>query len=317
MKNFALTGAAGFIAPRHLKAIRDTGNKLVAAVDPHDSVGILDSYFPDTEFFTSYERFERFVFRQRHESQEKHIHYVSVCSPNYLHDAHIRSALLAGANAICEKPLVINPWNLDELILLEKETGKRVYTILQLRLHDSLIALKEKLNQQKASGHRPNVVLSYITRRGKWYGYSWKGDVKKSGGVAMNIGIHFFDLLMWLFGSVQETAVYLAEPDRMAGMIELEHACVQWYLSINGNDLPAGYLQNSKYAFRSITIDGEEVEFSEGFTDLHTRVYQDILEGRGFGIENARPSIELVHRVRTSEVTPAPPSAHPLLVRKP
>lgn len=315
MKNFALTGAAGFIAPRHLKAIRDTGNRLVAAVDPHDSVGILDSYFPDCEFFTSYERFERYLVRHRNEPEENQIHYVSVCSPNYIHDAHIRSALWVEANAICEKPLVINPWNLDELALMEEETGRRIYTVLQLRLHPSLVALKAKLEAQRSVGYRPDVVLSYITRRGNWYSYSWKGNAEKSGGVAMNIGIHFFDLLMWLFGPVQETAVYLADSDRMAGMIELEHACVHWYLSINKNDLPEGYLQNGKYAFRSITIDGEEVEFSEGFTDLHTRVYEDILQGGGFGIEDARPSIELVHRVRTSEVVSPPPSAHPLLKR--
>jgi UDP-N-acetyl-2-amino-2-deoxyglucuronate dehydrogenase len=316
MKNFALTGVAGFIAPRHLKAIRDTGNQLLAAVDPHDSVGILDSYFPDCEFFVSYERFERFLVRQRHEFQDKQVHYVSICSPNYLHDAHIRSALWAGANAICEKPLVINPWNLDELALMEQESGRRVFTILQLRLHESLVMLKEKLLQQRALGHRPNVVLSYITRRGNWYGYSWKGDVEKSGGVAMNIGIHFFDLLMWLFGSVEKMAVYLADSDRMSGMMELEHACVDWYLSINGEDLPEGYLQNGKYAFRSITVDGQEVEFSEGFTDLHTRVYENILQGKGFGIEDARPSIEFVHRIRNSEVSKAPSSAHPFLLRK-
>lgn|SRR5574341_117922 len=316
MKNFALIGAAGYIAPRHLKAIRDTGNRLVAAVDPHDSVGILDSFFPDADFFTSNERFDRHLAKRCHGPEEEHVHYVSICSPNALHDAHIRSAFWVGADAICEKPLVIMPWNLDELARLEQSLGRRVYTVLQLRLHPALMALRQQIGNQATPGRPASVQLTYITRRGHWYFYSWKGDPEQSGSLAMNIGIHFFDLLIWLFGSVQTSYVYLAQADRMAGMLELERACVNWFLSINGDDLPQSVREAGTYAFRSITIDGIEVEFTEGFTDLHTRVYENILAGGGFGIEEARPSIELVHRIRNSEIVAAPPSAHPFLNRQ-
>jgi UDP-N-acetyl-2-amino-2-deoxyglucuronate dehydrogenase len=303
MKNFAMTGLAGFVAPRHLRAIRDTGNRLTAALDPHDSVGILDQYFPDTLFFTQPERFERFLEKSRHQPGNERIHYLSICSPNYLHDAHIRMALRAGANAICEKPLVINPWNMDMLQELEAETGNRVYTVLQLRLHPTLIALKERL----ASEHhrkRAEVSLTYVTRRGKWYGTSWKASSEKSGGLAMNIGVHFFDLLIWLFGSVEKSTVELNSDARMCGELELEQAHVRWLLSIDVNDLPESYRQSERFALRSITIDGQEVEFSDGFTDLHTRVYETVLNGQGFGIEEARPSIELVYAIRTNQSWP-------------
>lgn len=312
MKNFAMTGVAGFIAPRHLKAIRDTGNTLVAAVDPHDSVGLLDSYFPEARFFTEPERFERFLEKRRFQGDDQRIHYVSICSPNYLHDAHIRMALREKAHAICEKPLVINPWNLDPLAELEAETGCNIYTVLQLRLHPPLVALQQQLAGRR---DKAKVVLTYVTRRGRWYDISWKGLEEKSGGVAMNIGIHFFDLLMWLFGPVEKSVVHLRDKRRMAGALELERASVLWFLSVDWDDIPAAYRQNGKYAFRSITVDGEEVEFSEGFGDLHTRVYENVLAGHGFGIADARPSIELVYTVRTSDVTPNTRDAHPFLVK--
>lgn len=316
MYNFAMTGVAGFVAPRHLKAIRDTGNRLVAALDPFDSVGVLDQYFPDARFFTATERFERHIEKLRFQSDEERVHYLSICSPNYVHDAHIRLALKSQAHAICEKPLVISPWNLDPLAELEAETGYRVYTTLQLRLHPSLVALKRQLDGQ-ANRRRADVTLTYITRRGNWYHISWKGREEQSGGLAMNIGVHFFDLLLWLFGPAEKSELHLAGPQRMAGVLELEWACVRWFLSIAAEDLPADYRANGRYALRSIAIDGEELEFSEGFADLHTRVYEEILAGRGFGIEVARPSIELVHRIRTGEVVPAPHDAHPLLRRQP
>ncbi len=313
MTNFALVGAAGFVAPRHLKAIRDTGNTLVAALDPHDSVGLLDNYFPEARFFTSFERFERHLEKLRVQAQEP-VEYVSICSPNYLHDTHCRLALHVNAHAICEKPLVINTWNLQSLQELEARTGKRVYTVLQLRLHPTLMELQQKLAQESPD-HKLDVVLTYITRRGQWYHTSWKGDEEKSGGLAMNIGIHFFDLLIWLFGKPEHSEVHLSQADRISGALELERARVRWYLSVNVDDLPASTKAQNKFAFRSITIDGQEAEFSEGFTDLHTRVYEGVLAGRGYGIEDARHSIELVYTIRHAEAAPNPTRLHPLLAR--
>lgn len=307
MKNFAITGVAGYIAPRHLKAIKDTGNRLIAAFDPHDSVGILDQFSPDTAFFTEFERFDRHLEKLRKGAEEERIDYLTICSPNNLHDAHIRLALRIGADAICEKPLVLNPWNLDALQKLEEEYGRRVYTILQLRVHPSLIALKEKLVTRHSSlvtGSRTKyeVSLTYITSRGLWYDFSWKGDPKKSGGVATNIGVHFFDLLTWYFGKPVLSEVHLSLPNKMSGFIELENANVTWYLSIDRNDLPPEIVEKKKTTYRSITIDGEELEFTEGFTDLHTKVYENTLRGEGFGISDVRPSIELVHSIRNAKV---------------
>lgn len=314
MQPFALIGVAGFVAPRHLKAIHDTGNGLAAAVDPHDAAGVLDRYFPDARFFTEIERFDRFLDKRRRGPEEDRIGWVGICSPNYLHDAHIRLALRAGAHALCEKPMVINPWNLDALETIERETGRHVYTVLQLRLHPSLIALKQELEANPAAA-RADVVLSYVTRRGHWYDISWKGSEEKSGGVAMNIGIHFFDLLSWLFGNVRESVVHLRDARRMAGRIELDRARVRWFLSVDGRDLPEGYLASGKTAFRSITLDGREIEFSEGFTDLHTRIYEQMLAGRGFRISEARPSIELVYRIRHDPLATEDDALHPVLTR--
>lgn len=309
-KNFAVIGVGGYIAPRHLRAIRDTGNQLVAAVDPKDSVGLLDQYSFDVKFFTEIERFDRHLEKLRRGPEAGHIHYVSICSPNYLHDSHCRLALRVGADVICEKPLVINPWNLDALEELEAETNRRINTILQLRVHPSLIQLRESLQKQSAVH---DVELTYITSRGPWYQVSWKGHADKSGGVATNIGIHFFDLLMWLFGSVGGIKVYHSDDQRMSGFIELERARVRWFLSVDRNDLPAQAKSAGKTTYRSITVDGKEIEFSEGFTDLHTRVYEETLAGRGFGIKDARPSIDLTYKIRTAEISPMDALAHPLL----
>lgn len=302
MKNFAVTGVGGFVAPRHLKAIYDTGNRVVAAVDPKDSVGVLDKYSFDIRFFTEFERFDRHLEKLRRGADDQRVHYVSVCAPNYLHDAHCRLALRVGADAICEKPLVINPWNLDALQELEAEYGRRIYTILQLRVHPKLIELRERL-QNDSSDRRYSINLKYITSRGMWYHTSWKGSPDKSGGLATNIGIHFFDLLMWLFGKAGDVRMYESNDNRMRGLIELERADVNWSLSIDRNDLPYPAQPGGKSTFRSLTIDGDEIEFSEGFTDLHTRVYEETLAGRGFTIEDARPSIELVHRIRNTPVS--------------
>ncbi|RMG78802.1 MAG: gfo/Idh/MocA family oxidoreductase [Chloroflexi bacterium] len=312
MTNFALIGAAGYIAPRHLKAIYDTQNTLVAAVDRHDSVGIMDRYFPDAAFFTEIERFERYLEKLRLQGDDARVHYVSICTPNYLHDAHVRLALRTGAHAICEKPLVINPWNLDALEAIEAEQAGNIYTVLQLRLHEPLVQLKAKLDAEPQDT-RHDVVLSYVTRRGKWYDYSWKGDEAKSGGVAMNIGIHFFDLCIWMFGAVERCTVHLREARRVAGVLELERARVRWFLSIEKDDLPDGYLAEGKPAYRSMTIDGEEVEFSSGFTDLHTRVYEDILAGGGYRIPDVRPAIQVVYDIRHAEVETRRDDAHPKL----
>lgn len=300
-KNFALTGIAGYIAPRHLKAIKDTGNNLIAAVDPHDSVGILDQYFPETSFFTEFERFDRHLEKLRRESPNDKLDYLSICSPNHLHDAHIRLGLRLGTDVICEKPLVLNPWNLDILESLQDEFKQKIYTVLQLRVHPALIELKNKIDSDK-SGKKKEVILTYITSRGNWYNFSWKGDVRKSGGVATNIGIHFFDLLMWFFGKPVHSEVYINQEDKMGGFIELPNANVKWFLSIDGNDLPKSAIDANQRTYRSILIDNQEVEFTQGFTDLHTAIYQNVLDGNGFGIEHARPSIELVHSIRNAKV---------------
>jgi UDP-N-acetyl-2-amino-2-deoxyglucuronate dehydrogenase len=312
--NFAMVGVAGFVAPRHLKAIRDTGNRLIAAADPHDSVGILDGTFPEARFFTEIERFDRHLSKLRRRPEAERMHYLSVCSPNYLHDAHIRLALRLHAHAICEKPLVVNPWNLTELAELEAESGRRVYTVMQLRHHPALRALRERMLAAPA-GRRHDVVLTYASRRGAWYGVSWKGSEEKSGGLAMNLGVHFFDLLLWMFGASESVALHLRTPRRMAGVLELERARVRWLLSVDDRDIPAAARAAGRSAWRSLVIDGEEVEFSDGFADLHTRVYEDVLAGGGLGIEDARPSITLVHAIRTAEVSAAAAgAAHPQIV---
>jgi UDP-N-acetyl-2-amino-2-deoxyglucuronate dehydrogenase len=313
--NFAIIGVAGYVAPRHLKAIQDTGNRLVAAADPNDSVGLLDRYSFDVRFFTEIERFDRHLEKLRHGAEEDRVQYVSICSPNYLHDAHCRLALRVHANAICEKPLVINPWNLDALHEIEAEYNGRINTVLQLRLHPALIELHKKLLSETDSVHH-DVILTYVTARGAWYHTSWKGYVDKSGGIATNIGIHLFDLLIWLFGKPGSSQVYQADSERMSGSLELERARVRWYLSIDPQDLPFSATPGGRSTYRSISIDGQEVEFTEGFTDLHTRVYQETLAGRGFGIEDARPSVELVYRIRNSPITKPVDDVHPYLAGK-
>ena len=310
-KNFAITGVGGYVAPRHLKAIRDTGNKLVAATDPKDSVGILDQYSFDVRFFPEFERFDRHLEKLRRGPEVNRVHYVSVCSPNYLHDAHIRQALRSGAYAICEKPLVINPWNLDALEELEKETGGRVFTILQLRVHPNLLRLKQQL-QQEAALRRHRVVLTYISARGPWYAASWKGNEERSGGLAVNIGIHLFDLLLWIFGKVKHIEVHLKEKNKISGFLELDRADVAWFLSVSPEDLPFPIVPGSQSTYRSMSLDEEEVEFNDGFSDLHTRVYEKALEGTGFGIAEARPSIETVHKIRISPVQKQCGMKHPL-----
>jgi UDP-N-acetyl-2-amino-2-deoxyglucuronate dehydrogenase len=308
--NFGLIGAAGYIAPKHMQAIRDTGNTLVAAVDPHDCVGRLDSFFPDARFFTEIERFDRFLEKRRRGTDDERVQFVSICSPNYLHDAHVRLALRVKAHAICEKPLVISPWNLDALEELEDEHGCRVYNVLQLRLVPSLIELKQKLDMQTAH-ERAKVDLCYITRRGRWYDVSWKGSQAKSGGVAMNVGIHFFDLLLWLFGAAERSTLHLMEPRKMAGALQLERADVRWFLSTDADDLPTQVRESGGYAYRSMTCDGHELEFSEGFQDLHTRVYKQILAGEAPGIRDARPAIELVHSINQADTQMRLHDAHP------
>lgn len=314
MKNFAVTGVAGYIAPRHLKAIQDTGNRLVAATDPHDAVGMLDRFAFDVRFFNEIERFDRHLEKLRRGPAEHRVDYVSICAPNHLHDAHIRLALRVGADAICEKPLVINPWNLDALQEIERETGRKVQTILQLRVHPQLVALRERLLAD--TGKRHDVCLTYITARGSWYDVSWKGQEDRSGGIVTNIGIHFFDLLMWLFGGLRSTEVHLRAPHQAAGFLELERADVRWYLSTDAADLPFTPEPGKRTTFRSITVDGQEVEFSEGFTDLHTRVYEQILAGNGFGIDDARPSIEVTSAIRQAELRKNSDRQHPKVVQR-
>ena len=298
MKNFALIGAAGFIAPRHLKAIKDTGNNLVAAMDKFDSVGIIDSYFPHADFFTEFERFDRHIDKLRR--QGKKVDYVSICSPNYLHDSHIRFALRQQADAICEKPLVLNPWNVDALAEIEKETGKRIYTILQLRLHPSILQLRKEVMANKTNKIY-EVDLTYVTSRGQWYHHSWKGDESKSGGIATNIGIHFFDMLLWIFGDLKNVKMEKQEADHASGYLELERARIKWFLSINEDHLPIPIKAQGKRTFRSLKMDNREIEFSDGFTDLHTVSYKEILKGKGFGMADAKPSIQLAHRIRESK----------------
>ena len=298
MKNFALIGAAGYIAPRHMRAIKETGNSLVAALDPYDGIGIMDSNFPEAEFFTEFELFESFIERSQR-SKEK-IDYISIASPNYLHYSHIRAALQNGAHAICEKPLVLNPTEINELLAMESKSGKKVYTVLQLRLHDSIVALKKKVSDELKQD--PNKIyeidLSYITSRGKWYFTSWKGDEAKSGGVASNIGVHFFDMLSWIFGEVKESFVHIKQADTNAGFMRLKNANVRWFLSVNCDYILENIKAKGQRTYRSITIEGEEIEFSEGFTDLHTKSYEDILSGGGFGLKEAKNSIEIVAEIR-------------------
>jgi UDP-N-acetyl-2-amino-2-deoxyglucuronate dehydrogenase len=313
MKNFALIGAAGFVAPRHMKAIRDTGNKLVAAYDPYDGVGVIDSYSPDTKFFVEFERFDRYLEKLKYD-QGLAIDYMSITSPNYLHDAHIRVALRRGAHAICEKPLVLNPWNIEPLERVALDTGKKIYTILQLRLHPVIIALKEKI-AASPSDKVYDIDLTYITSRGNWYYTSWKGDISKSGGIATNIGIHFFDMLTWIFGEVKENTVNIHTHDRASGVLLLEKARVRWFLSINSETLPQEVKEKGKTTFRSITVEGEEIEFSEGFTDLHTRSYEEILEGNGFEIGEARRSIEIVYDIRNQTPVGLKGEFHPFAAK--
>lgn len=314
MKNFALLGAAGFVAPRHLKAIKDTGNELVAALDPFDSVGIIDSYFPNAHFFVEPERFDRYLERKKYQENLK-IDYFSVCTPNHLHDAHIRMALRRGADAICEKPLVLNPWNIDALKNMEQETGQKIWNVLQLRVHPSIIALKEKV----ASAPKDKIFevdLTYLTSRGNWYYSSWKGKEEKSGGIATNIGVHFYDMLSWVFGEVLENTVHVHTHDRASGYLEFEKARVRWFLSINEELLPEEIRKKGQRTYRSITIEGEELEFSTGFTDLHTRVYEGVLSRQGYGLEEARTAIEIVHKVRTQKPLGLKGNYHPFAKQK-
>jgi UDP-N-acetyl-2-amino-2-deoxyglucuronate dehydrogenase len=310
MKNFGLIGAAGYIAPRHVQAIKETGNQLVAATDPSDSVGMLDRFFPRAEFFTEIERFDRHLEKLRRGAKEQRVHFLSICSPSYLHDAHARLALRVRAHAICEKPVVINPWNVDALCELEQETDCRVYAVLQLRALPALQELKRMLDAPRER-KRASVQLTYITPRGPWYHTSWKGQDEKSGGIAVNIGIHFFDALIWIFGAPHTSEVYLATPSRMCGRLELEWASVSWFLSLDAGDLPASDGQEERRAVRSITVDGHEIDLSDGFGELHTRVYRDILDGRGCGLLDAKPAIELAHRIRRTAVTTPRGAVHP------
>ncbi len=299
MKNFALIGASGYIAPRHLKAIKETNNNLLAAYDRFDSVGIMDSYFPNADFFIEFERFDRHLEKLKYE-KNVNLDYISICTPNYLHDSHIRTALRRGADAICEKPLVLNPWNIDALTKQEKETGQKVYNILQLRMHESIINLKKKI-EAAPKDKIFDVDLTYLTSRGNWYYTSWKGDASKSGGIATNIGVHFYDMLSWIFGGVKKNIVHIQQHDRASGYLELEKARVRWFLSINEDVLPDEVKAKGQRTYRSITIEGEELEFSGGFTELHNRVYEGILAGKGYGLEDARQAIEIVHNIRHAE----------------
>jgi len=312
-KNFALIGAGGYVAPKHMKAIKETGNNLVAALDISDSVGILDSYSFDVSFFTEFERFDRYAEKLKRLGDKKQIHYVSICSPNYLHDAHIRFALRIGADAICEKPLVLNPWNLDALSDIENETRRKIYNVLQLRMHPAIIALKEKIEKTKST-KKHNVILTYITSRGKWYLHSWKGDLKKSGGVATNIGVHFYDMLGFLFGNCKDNVVHVRNQFHTGGYLEFERARVRWFLSVNRQDLPND-IPEGQTTYRSIIINGQEIEFSGGFTDLHTASYGHILEGNGFGLDQVRPSIEIVSQIRDLPLMPKSKDAHPITQR--
>jgi UDP-N-acetyl-2-amino-2-deoxyglucuronate dehydrogenase len=312
MKNFALIGAAGYIAPRHMKAIKDTGNQLVAAMDKNDSVGVIDSHFPEATFFTEFERFDRYVDKLKRSGHKDAVDLMAICSPNYLHDAHMRFALRSGADAICEKPLVLNPWNIDGLIDVEKDTGNKVNTILQLRVHPSIIALRDKIRSAKLD-KKCEVDLTYITSRGKWYLHSWKGDEDKSGGIATNIGVHFYDMLHFVFGGLQENVVHYKSEIKSAGYLEYENARVRWFLSIDYNDVPDEVQASGQRTYRSITVNGEEIEFSGGFTDLHTISYNEILAGRGFGLNENRVAISTVADIRNQTPLGMQGEYHPFL----
>jgi UDP-N-acetyl-2-amino-2-deoxyglucuronate dehydrogenase len=312
VKNFALIGAAGYIAPRHMQAIKATGNALVAAYDPNESVGVIDNYFPDADFFTEFERFDRHIDKRRRANNGRGVDYVSICSPNYLHDSHIRFALRSDADAICEKPLVLNPWNIDGLLEIERDTGRKVSTILQLRVHPAIVSLREKV-QAGANDRKHEVDLTYITSRGHWYLQSWKGDVRKSGGIATNIGVHFFDMLHFTFGDLQRNVVHLNGETKAAGYLEYENARVRWFLSVDLADVPRVARESGQRTYRSITVDGEEIEFSGGFADLHTRSYEEILAGRGYGLEENRCAISTVAAIRTAALAPLTGEHHPFL----
>jgi UDP-N-acetyl-2-amino-2-deoxyglucuronate dehydrogenase len=309
-KNFGIIGVAGFIAVRHLHAIKETGNNLLASLDKFDSVGRIDGFFPKSDFFVEFERFDRHFDKLKRNGTK--IDYVSICSPNYLHDSHIRFALRHQAEAICEKPIVLNPWNIEALQEIEDETGRKIYTVLQLRLHPKIIELREKI-RNGPKGKVYDVDMSYITSRGNWYSISWKGDIQKSGGVATNIGIHFFDMLCWIFGDAKKNVVHLSEPHKAAGYLELENARVRWFLSLDFEDIPGNIKETGKRTFRSIRVDGEEVEFSDGFADLHTHTYVEILAGRGFGLNDACQSVEIAFNIRNAKPVGLQGDYHPIL----
>ncbi len=311
--SFALIGVGGYIAIRHLRAIKDTGNKLLASLDPCDSVGIIDSFFPESNFFVEYERFDRHIDKLRRNGTQ--IDFISICSPNYLHDSHIRFALRSGADVICEKPIVLNPWNVDALLEIERESGKRICNIFQLRLHPSIISLKNQID----TGPKDkiyDIVLSYITSRGRWYYISWKGDIQKSGGIATNIGVHFFDMLIWIFGSVKQNTIHLLEKDKASGYLELERARIKWYLSLDSNDIPAEVQKVGGRTYRSITLDNKEIEFSGGFTDLHTESYRQILKGNHFPLLDAKPAINTVYTIRNAKPQGKKGDYHPMAFKK-
>ena len=311
-KNFAIIGVGGYIAIRHLRAIKDTGNTLLASLDPNDSVGIIDSFFPESNFFVEFERFDRHVDKLRRNGTQ--VNYVSICSPNYLHDSHIRFALRSGANAICEKPLVLNPWNVDALGEIEKEFGLNIYNILQLRLHPSIIELKKRIDEGPKDKIY-DIELTYITSRGRWFFISWKGDVEKSGGIATNIGVHFFDMLIWIFGAVKQNIVHVLEKDKASGYLDLEKARIKWYLSLDYKDIPENIKKTGGRTYRSITMNSEEIEFSDGFTDLHTESYKRILEGKGFPMLYAKPAIETVYTIRNSSPIGLKGEYHPICMK--
>jgi len=312
-KNFGIIGVAGYIAVKHLHAIKETGNNLLASLDKFDSVGRIDSYFPESDFFVEFERFDRHFDKLKRTGTK--IDYVSICSPNYLHDSHIRFALRHQAEAICEKPIVLNPWNIDALQEIENETGRKIYTVLQLRLHPKILELRDKI-RNGPKGKIYDIDMTYVTSRGNWYSISWKGDIQKSGGIATNIGIHFFDMLCWIFGDTRKNIVHLSESHKAAGYLELENARVRWFLSVDYNDIPSALKEKGQRTYRSITVDGEEIEFSEGFTDLHTMTYNEILAGRGFGLKDARQSVETAYTIRNSTPVGLKGEYHPILKTK-
>ena len=311
--NFAIIGVAGYIAVKHLKAIKDTNNNLLAALDKFDSVGVMDGFFPYSDFFVEFERFDRHIDKLRRVGTK--IDFVSICSPNYLHDSHIRFALRHQAEAICEKPIVLNPWNIEALQEIEKETGKKVNTIFQLRLHSSIVKLKKAIDESPKDKIF-DLDLTYITSRGNWYFISWKGDIQRSGGIATNIGVHFFDMLTWIFGDVKKNVVHISNNNKAAGFLELEKARVRWFLSVDKNDIPVKMKENGQHTFRSIKLEGEEIDFSDGFTNLHTISYEKILRGKGFGLENARKSIETVYAIRNTEPIGLKGEYHPICKKK-